>query len=98
MVFLLETKMSDIRSQDLKWRFGFDRAFGVKSVGASGGLVLFWNNESDVTLKSFSRNHIDVMVKNSLTGQSEWRFTGFYGNPMRSARAGSWELMQYLAK
>jgi hypothetical protein len=90
--------MSETRSQELKWRFGFDRAFGVKSEGSSGGLVMYWNNGSDVTLKSFSRNHINVMIKNNSTGPTEWRFTGFYGDPKRTARRRNWELLKYLRR
>jgi hypothetical protein len=90
--------MSDIKSQELRWKFGFDNAFGVKSVGASGGLVLYWNNYSDVSVKSFSSTHIDVMISNNLSGQGVWRFTGFYGQPTRSARYRSWELMRYLRR
>src|SRR5438105_310312 len=64
LVFLSETKVSDRRVQELKWRFGFDRAFGLRSEGRSGGLALFWNNDSSVILKSFSKSHINVLVKN----------------------------------
>jgi hypothetical protein len=49
LVFLSETKMSDKRAQDLRWKFGFSNAFGVKSVGLSGGLCMYWNNDSQVT-------------------------------------------------
>jgi hypothetical protein len=31
LVFLSETKLSQKRAQDLRWRLGFDHAFGVKS-------------------------------------------------------------------
>lgn len=61
LVFLSETKMSDKRAQELRWKFGFTNAFGVKCVGLSGGLCLHWNNDSVVTLKSFSNSHIDVV-------------------------------------
>lgn len=57
---------------------------------------MFWNSDSTVTLKSFSNNHIDAMVMNELLGEREWRFTGFYGEPVRSRTKHSWELMQYL--
>jgi hypothetical protein len=43
LVFLSETKMSDKKTQDLRWKFGFSNAFGVKSVGLSGGLCLYCN-------------------------------------------------------
>jgi hypothetical protein len=30
--------------------------------------------------------------------QAEWRFTGFYGDPARSARKWNWELLRYLRR
>ena len=82
LVFLSETRLSDKRAQDLKFRFGFSNAFGVKSEGLSGGLVLLWNNDSAVSLNSYSQSHIDVFVQNDLLGEREWRFTGFYCHPV----------------
>lgn len=38
------------------------------------------------------------MVKNVLTGESGWRFIGFYGDPKRSARKRNWEVMEYLRR
>ncbi|XP_071683852.1 uncharacterized protein [Lolium perenne] len=98
LVFLSETKMSDKKAQDLRWKFGFSNAFGVKSVGLSGGLCLYWNNDSRVSLKSFSNSHIDVLIQNDELGDVEWRFTGFYGNPVRSRRKLSWDLLKFLRK
>ena len=96
VVFLSETKMSDKKAQELRFRFGFAHAFAVKSEGLSGGLVLFWNGDSRVSLKSFSRNHIDVMLTNENTGEREWRFAGFYGDPVRSRRKRNWELLRFM--
>ena len=79
----------------MRFRLGFRHAFGVKSDGLSGSLVLFWNNDSVVTLKSYSRTRIDVFVQNDATGNREWRFTGFYGEPVRSRRKKSWELLMF---
>ena len=98
LVFLSETRLSDKRAQDLKFRFGFSNAFGVKSEGLSGGLVLLWNNDSAVSLNSYSQSHIDVFVQNNLLGEREWRFTGFYGQLVRSRRKLSWDLMKFLRK
>uniref|UniRef100_A0A803LHG7 Zinc knuckle CX2CX4HX4C domain-containing protein n=1 Tax=Chenopodium quinoa TaxID=63459 RepID=A0A803LHG7_CHEQI len=44
----------------------------------SGGLAMLWKGSMDVTVMSFSLNHIDVWVKED--GQDAWRFTGFYGH------------------
>uniref|UniRef100_A0A8R7V6N2 Endonuclease/exonuclease/phosphatase family protein n=1 Tax=Triticum urartu TaxID=4572 RepID=A0A8R7V6N2_TRIUA len=71
-------------------------AFGVGSNGLSGGLVLFWNNDSVVSLESYNNSHIDVSIQNENLGEEKWRFTGFYGEPVRARRKNSWELMRYL--
>lgn len=96
LVFLSETKCSDKRAQELRIQFGFASAFGVSCDGLSGGLVLYWNEDSVVKLNSFSNNHIDVLIRNESLGEMEWRFTGFYGEPVRSKRKRSWELLKYL--
>lgn len=98
LVFLSETKLIDKRAQNLRFKFGFSNAFGVKCEGLSGGLVLFWNSDSVVSLKSFNKNHIDVMVVNEDMGERQWHFTGFYGEPARSRRKRCWELMKYLRR
>ena len=64
LVFLSETKLPETRAKELRFRLGFQNAFAVKSEGLSGGLALYWNNESTVSLKSFSKTHIDVMIQN----------------------------------
>lgn len=40
--------------------FRYDGMFAVDVQGRSGGLVLFWQNQDDVSILSYSRNHIDV--------------------------------------
>ena len=84
VVFLSETKCSDKRAQELRWEFSFNNAFAVKSEGMSGGLVLYWNNDSVVSLKSFSTSHIDVFIQSESLGEVQWRFTGFYAESKRS--------------
>ncbi|XP_073367809.1 uncharacterized protein [Aegilops tauschii subsp. strangulata] len=82
----------------MRFRLGFSNAFGVGSDGLSGGLVFFWNNDSTVSLESYNNSHIDVSIQNENLGEKEWRFTGFYGEPVRSKRKNSWDLMKYLRK
>lgn len=52
--------------------------------GRSGGLVLLWKNQRNVTLLSFSKNHINVVVH--VAGFGGWPLMGVYGEPLRSAR------------
>lgn len=52
---------------------------GGEGRGRRGGVALLWKKEWEVVVRSFSLNHIDVMV--SILGGPEWRFTGIYGFP-----------------
>jgi len=86
--------MRSQRAGELRWRLGFQNAFGVSSVGLSGGLVLLWKNNVTVDLKSYSKFHIDVWV--TMENGRQWRFTGFYGEPVRARRKESWRLLRFL--
>ncbi|KAL0355405.1 UNVERIFIED_CONTAM: hypothetical protein Sradi_3987400 [Sesamum radiatum] len=84
LVFLSETKCSQKRFERVRECLNM---FGVcvLSVGRAGGLVLLWNKEIVVQLRSFSANHIavDILGDESV---ANWRFTGFYGEPEASRR------------
>jgi hypothetical protein len=45
--------------------------------GKGGGIAVLWRRGVDVTLRNFSKYHIDMDVKDD-EGR-EWRFTGVYG-------------------
>lgn len=62
LVFLTETKIGDRRVADLTSRLGFAGCRVVSSVGLSGGLVLFWSTEVEVTIVNASDQHIDATV------------------------------------
>lgn len=49
--------------------------------------------EIRVTIKSYSKGHIDCTIHYQ---QITWRFTSFYGNPVSHLRTSSWELMRRL--
>lgn len=49
-----------------------------------------------ISLRSFSSNFIDVMVKGS--GQkANWDFTGFYGSLVANSKKDSWNELRTLA-
>ncbi|KAA3460897.1 reverse transcriptase [Gossypium australe] len=50
-----------------------------------------------VTLRSLSKWHIDVLVKEDCV-QKEWRFTGFYGSPYLKDRNFVWNLLRRLGQ
>lgn len=93
VMFLSETKCSDICVDLVKRSLGFDIHFAVNSNRHSGGLALFWKKEIDISVRSFSPGHIDSIV-NSIKGR--WRLTGFYGNPDTAKRRESWDLLNRL--
>ncbi|KAL8512591.1 hypothetical protein ACS0TY_018908 [Phlomoides rotata] len=61
----------------------------------SGGLCMLWNEEMDVTLTSFSNNHISVKVTLD-NGRGEWFLSGIYGWPEKVNRGKTWELMKLI--
>lgn len=63
LLFLSETKMRDYRARNFMWSLGYNGSFAVSSEGLSGGLVLFWSFSISVSLKAFSTQLIDIIVK-----------------------------------
>ncbi|KAA3474021.1 reverse transcriptase [Gossypium australe] len=97
MVFLMETKVESKRMERIRRRSGFVNGIDVGAEGSRGGLCLAWKEEFRVSLKTFSKNHVDVQVEDS-NGQGDWRFTGFYGSPYVKDQHESWRLLQVLGQ
>lgn len=57
---------------------GFHNGFEVFADSTHGGLKLGWNGGQLVTLRSFSKNHINIKIQEN-EENPRWRFTGFYG-------------------
>jgi hypothetical protein len=71
---------------------GYDNVFAVSSSGRSGGLAIFWNNDSRVEVFRFSRYHIDAKVLG--IGSDPWRLTCVYGEAQTSERYKTWYTMK----
>ncbi|KAA3454404.1 reverse transcriptase [Gossypium australe] len=76
---------------------GFINGIDVDAEGSRGGLCLAWKTGMDVILKSSSKWHVDVMVKED-SSQAEWRFTGFYGTPYSRDQNQVWDLLKSLSQ
>src|SRR5438128_1628112 len=63
IIFLSETKMDWRRIERFCWILQMPNVMVKDCAGCSGGLALFWKRDVDVTLKSISKYHIDVLVK-----------------------------------
>jgi hypothetical protein len=52
LVFLMETKIMQNKSNFLRAKLGFDNAFTVDCKGRSGGLILLWNSDIEVKFRT----------------------------------------------
>ena len=95
VVFLMETKAKIRRMERIRNKLGFANHLCVPCMGRSGGLALLWTREVDIEIKSYSKNHIDVVVKEQGSNLC-WRLTGFYGHPETYRRYELWQLLAFL--
>ncbi|KAF4362680.1 hypothetical protein G4B88_028733 [Cannabis sativa] len=79
----------------LRIHLGFASKLVVEKGWRSCVFCLFWLDNVDVTLLSFSRGHIDVLV--SILSFTPWRFTGVYGQLDSSLRHVFWNLLRRIA-
>ncbi|KAK5802450.1 hypothetical protein PVK06_030041 [Gossypium arboreum] len=97
MVFFMETKIDDKHMEKIRRRCGFVNGIDVGANDSQGGICLAWRKEITVSLKAFSKNHIDVLIEESNVS-GEWRFIGFYGLPYVSNQSASWNLLRMLGE
>ncbi|BFG24483.1 hypothetical protein CerSpe_107570 [Prunus speciosa] len=60
----------------------------------SGGLAILWHDGVTVSLRSYSKGHIDVFIEG--VEHIGFKFMGFYGHPETHFRKHSWELLRKL--
>ncbi|CAM8886272.1 unnamed protein product [Rhodiola kirilowii] len=94
VVGLIETKLDRSRMEVIRRKMGFDCGLGVDSNGRSGGLGLWWKEELNLTVRSFSSFHIDCVFEL----EERIRLTIFYGNPVAHRRSETWNLLRILSR
>ncbi|KAA3465140.1 Endonuclease/exonuclease/phosphatase [Gossypium australe] len=92
----METKLDHKRMERIRLRCGYNNGVDIEAEGSRGGLCLAWKGDIDVTVKRYSKWHIDSLVKGG-NGQAEWRFTGFYGSPYLKDKNTVWDLLKILS-
>ncbi|BFG30761.1 hypothetical protein CerSpe_170350 [Prunus speciosa] len=97
LVFLSETRCNKSKLEIIKFRLGFSKMFVVPSRGFSGGLCQLWRDDVDLSILSYSFNHIDTVCDN-FGIEGKWRLTGFYGCPQSADRSSSWNLLSTLGQ
>ncbi|PRQ56718.1 putative RNA-directed DNA polymerase [Rosa chinensis] len=106
VIFLSKTRCTADEMKGVRERLGWKHAFSVncsfvkkkkgKGVSRSGGLCLLWNDDTKVSLQSYSNNHIDVVIGEEGDPRC-WRFTGVYGFPKAGERSRTWNLLKQLS-
>ncbi|CAN6305188.1 unnamed protein product [Urochloa humidicola] len=91
---IVETQVNKACVEGLKGTLGYDNAFAVSSSGRSGGIGLFWNNDTKVEILSFSQYHIDSII--SENGGDPWRFTCVYGEAQTTERHKTWDMLKFI--
>ncbi|KAH1097263.1 hypothetical protein J1N35_014184 [Gossypium stocksii] len=70
----METKLNANKMDKVRRRCGFFNGIDVLAERSRGGLSLGWNRGQLITLKSLSKNHIDVEIQED-DGKPRWWFT-----------------------
>ena len=94
VVFLTETQADEVRLEQVLHNINFDHKWEVCSERRGGGLVLFWKNDVHVTIEDSHRYFINVTLDKNR--ETEWRFTGFYGEPETHQRMEAWNKLRSL--
>lgn len=81
----METKLHGKKMERIRISCGFQNGIEVDAEGTRGGLCLAWKVDIHITLRTFSKRHIDVFVDDN-EASTKWRYTGFYGSPYAQDR------------
>ena len=91
---VLETQVHKARVEGLKNTLEYDNAFAVSSAGRSGGLGIYWNNNTRVEILPFSQYHINAIVTEN--GRDPWRLTCVYGEAQVAERHKTWDMLKFI--
>ncbi|KAL4295344.1 hypothetical protein GQ457_12G013630 [Hibiscus cannabinus] len=95
LVFLCEPRLYKNKTEQVSRQLGMVGGLEVEWSESCVGLMLLWQDTLQVTLRSYSHWHIDVMVDD---GQFPFRFTGIYGSCYREKKKEVWELLDSLGQ
>jgi hypothetical protein len=93
-VFLMETWSNEDYLEKVRCYLHFNSKLVVNSNNKGGDLVLFWNDDFNVSIKSYSSSHIDAIIKEGT--EDAWRLTGVYGAPETHKKEETWALLRHL--
>jgi hypothetical protein len=91
---VVETQVHKVLAEGLSHTLGYDKTFAISSAGCKGGIVIYWNNETNVEILPYSRYHIDVIITES--GGEPWRLNCVYGEAQTHLRFKTWDILKYI--
>jgi hypothetical protein len=91
---VLETQLHKTWVEGLARQLGYNQSFAVSSSGRSGGLAMFWNNEINLQILSYSQYHLDAVITER--DREPWRLTCVYGEAQVSERFKTWDMLKFI--
>ncbi|XP_057734711.1 uncharacterized protein LOC130950198 [Arachis stenosperma] len=88
VLFLMETKASNLSCARTRRNLGFDNMFCVESRGLSGGLCLFWKININIDVYAWCDNFIKAQI--STVNVNAWEGVFVYGHPDFKRRKELW--------
>lgn len=96
IIFLSETKLTVNEANVFRSKCQWRNMISVPCQSRKGGLILLWNDEVNLCLRSYSRLHIDAEITEA--DGRVWRLTGFYGESVAADRGESWNCLKNLGR
>ena len=93
-VFLMETWSNEEHLELFRCCLHFNNKLVVPSNNKGGGLALFWNNNLNLSILSYSFSHIDSVINPGT--DNAWRLIFMYGEPVTHKRMATWNLLRRL--
>ena len=78
VVFLAKTRTDEARLVLIQDKIKFKHKYIAPKRNKVGGLVIFCKEDFDLTIETFSKNHIDITVNKNKA--EEWRLQVFTAN------------------
>ena len=94
VVFLAETWIDEARLMFVKEHLKMKNKFMAPRRNKTRCLMIFWKEDFDLTVETFSKYHIDSTINKNKEGK--WRFTRFYGEPDTQKRHDAWGRLRSL--
>jgi hypothetical protein len=92
--FLSETHLTKARAETIQRKLLFDHMIMSESDGRSGGLLLLWRNDLNVTSSTEHTNYLDICIDED--SNAGWRITGIYGEPSSERKHLTWDYIRDL--